>query len=67
MLHQFLSANPETFEFRVYGVSAQGGDATGEGRAELLRQTPSERITCIGPEAVAHDLTAPLVWLNGDR
>lgn len=65
-LHQFLSANSEAFEFRAYGISAQGGDVTGEGRAELLRQTPSERIACVGHSAEAHDLTAPLVWLNGD-
>ncbi|GJD97661.1 TRAFAC clade GTPase domain-containing protein [Methylobacterium iners] len=65
-LHQFLSANPETFEFRAYGVSAQGGDVTGERRTELLKRTPSERIRCVGPEAEVHDLTAPLVWLNGD-
>ncbi len=28
LLYQFLVANPPSFEFRVYGVSAQGGDVT---------------------------------------
>ncbi len=65
-LHQFLNANPESFLSRVYGVSAQGGDVTGERRAELLRRTPSERIVCIGPATDAHDITTPLVWLSED-
>lgn len=63
LLHQFLVANPRSFEFRVYGVSAQGGDVTGERRMTLLRQTPSERIQCEGPEVEPHDLTGPIVWL----
>src|SRR5437879_4920802 len=45
-LHQFLTNNPESFAYRVYGVSAQGGDVTGDQRSELVRQTPSERIQC---------------------
>lgn len=64
-LDQFLRNNPESFEVRVYGISAQGGDVTGDKRSELSRQTPSRRIQCIGPDADPHDLTAPLVWLSG--
>jgi hypothetical protein len=66
LLHQFISNNRETFELRVYGVSAQGGDVTGDQRDALVRQTPSRRIHCVGPGARAHDLTAPLVWVNGE-
>jgi hypothetical protein len=65
LLHQFLECNPDSFEFRVYGISAQGGDVTGEKRSELARRTPSERIQCVGPDADPHDLTAPLLWLSG--
>jgi hypothetical protein len=65
-LHQFLANNPESFAYRVYGVSAQGGDVTGEQRITLVRQTPSRRIQCVGPGADPHDLTAPLLWLTGD-
>jgi hypothetical protein len=67
LLHQFLTNNPESFTFRVYGVSAQGGDVTGDQRTELVRQTPSKRIKCVGRGADPHDLTAPLVWLTGDN
>lgn len=67
LLHQFLVANPSSFEFRVYAVSAQGGGyVTPEQRAELLSQTPSERIQCVGPDTQAHDLTAPIVWLMAE-
>lgn len=73
-LHQYLVSNLESFEFRVYGISAQGGDipkgesvATEEQRGnqeELLRKIPSERVECIGPGANPHDLTAPICWLT---
>jgi hypothetical protein len=63
-LHQFLANNVESFEVRVYGVSAQGGDVAGGQRPALLRQTPSGRVECVGPGADPHDLTAPLLWLT---
>jgi len=66
LLHQFLTTNPQSFEFRVYGVSAQGGDVTSGQRQDLLRQTPSERIECHGPDVAAHDLTSPIVWLTAE-
>ena len=66
LLHQFLANNPESFDVRVYGVSAQGGDVAGDQRTALLRQTPSGRIECVGPHADPHDLTAPIIWLTGD-
>jgi len=66
-LHQFLANNPDSFDVRVYGVSAQGGNVMGGQRTALLRTTPSQRITCDGPSADPHDLTAPLLWLSGER
>ena len=63
LLHQFLISNPESFVFQVYGVSAQGGDVKTEHRDELVMQTPSTRIQCIGPETDPHDLTSPIAWL----
>lgn len=64
LLHQFLLCNTGSFEFRVYGVSAQGGSVKGqEARASLLRMTPSERVECVGPETSPHDLTGPILWL----
>lgn len=67
LLHQFLSNNPESFDVRVYGISAQGGDVTGDQRTALLRRTPSRRIECVGPTTDPHDITAPLLWLSGDE
>jgi hypothetical protein len=66
LLDQFLRNNPESFEVRVYGVSAQGGDLKSAAKADLLKlPRPSLRIRCVGPDVSAHDLTAPLVWLSG--
>ena len=63
-LHQFLSTNGASFEFQIYGVSAQGGSVRSpEVREQLLRQTASERIECIGPHTGPHDLTSPILWL----
>lgn len=62
-LHQFLTSNPVSFEFRVYGVSAQGGDVTSDRKGELILKTPSMRISCVGPETEPHDLTSPIAWL----
>ncbi|PDT81355.1 hypothetical protein [Sinorhizobium sp. BJ1] len=64
-LNQFLKANRESFDVRVYGISAQGGAVTGDSRERLARETPSRRIRCMGPDADLHDLTAPVVWLSG--
>lgn len=65
LLDQYLRANPEWINLRVYGLSAQGGDY---GDAEKKRKMQdhllhAERITMLGPECGAHDLTAPLRWL----
>ena len=65
LLYQFVESNPDSFEFRVYGVSAQGGPVTGSKRAELLQMVPSTRIRCVGPGIDGHDITTPLVWLSG--
>ena len=67
LLHQFLLSNPDDFDFRVYGVSAQGGDVTSKQKDELLRKTPSLRIQCEGRDTEAHDLTAPVVWLMSEH
>jgi len=63
LLHQFLVSNPRSFEFRVYGVSAQGGDVTSNSKNELLEKIPSTRVCCVGPESDPHDLTSPIAWL----
>ncbi|MEI2636659.1 MAG: hypothetical protein V9E92_07425 [Methylotenera sp.] len=63
LLFQFLKSNPDTFDFQVYGVSAQGGDVTGPQKSELVEAIPSQRIACVGPNTEQHDLTSPIAWL----
>lgn len=62
LLHQFLRANPESFAWRVYGISAQGGDLN-EAQALLDKPQPSERIIVVGPDCGPHDITAPIRWI----
>ena len=64
LVDQFLRANGTSFEYRVYGVSAQGvrlNDSVAVSEVAML--TSSRRIEIVGPESAGHDLTLPLVWL----
>lgn len=63
MLAQFLDTNAELWEYRVYGISAQGGRLPQDKDALERIRRPSERIQVAGHGAGAHDLTAPLRWL----
>ena len=64
MLAQFLQHNPELWDLRVYGVSAQGGRLP-QDRKRLKSMNPAERIRIVGHHAKPHDLTAPLRWMAG--
>lgn len=64
LLHQFLTHNPDAFDFQVWGVSAQGGDITGDKRQRLLSLMPSERVRCLGAGISGSDLTVPISWLS---
>lgn len=72
LLTQYLRRGADAWTYRIYGLSAQGGDydqvdpaAARRPEAEALRRLnqPSTRIRLIehGPET--HDLTEPLAWL----
>jgi hypothetical protein len=62
LLSQFLTANDDQIEHRVYGVSAQGGPL--ENADALLTHTdPTRRIRVVGPEGESNDITAPVRWL----
>ncbi len=70
LLYQFILTNSDSFDFRIYGISAQGGCIGNElERNEVVRNQlldkikPSERIMCVGHNAQPHDLTAPIHWL----
>ena len=63
LLYQYISGSPEKFEFRVYGVSAHGGDPDTD-RAELLAHTEaSHKIVVVGGDASEHDISEPLRWV----
>ena len=75
LLHQYLTTNPQQWDMRVYGVSAQGGDydevkvgAKPTKSAEDLRDLdkPSTRIDLTDGASRSNDLTIPLAWLLSD-
>jgi hypothetical protein len=72
LLAQYLRHNGQKWTWRVFGLSAQGGDydaieddAAIEPQAEELRKLdrPSTRIRLLGEVPETHDLTEPLAWL----
>lgn len=63
LLQQYLDANSDSIQLRVYGISAQGG-AYDKGTDDLLEKlNPSERIKIVGEDCRPHDVTAPIAWL----
>ncbi|MBB5942853.1 hypothetical protein [Xanthomonas sp. 3307] len=67
LLNQFLLNNSESFEVRIYGVSAQGGDLAGNLGDLIKVEVPSRRVLCLGPEGTKHDLTAPIIWMSEEN
>jgi len=69
LLDQFLKSNADCVQFRVFGVSAQGGDYEDANEREKLLQmaNPVERIGMVASGSRGHDLTAPLTWLAQGR
>lgn len=72
LLGQYLRRAADRWDWRVYGLSAQGGkyDSTAEvaersDEAEMLRNLdlPSERIRLLYGGVGTRDLTEPLAWL----
>ncbi len=62
LLHQYLVAHSDRIPFRVYGISAQGGELD---QAEELRALPkpSDRIIVVRGEEQSHDITDPVRWV----
>ena len=64
LFHQYLSANKGLFDYKVFGVSAQGGKYNDEDNLELQKLAKqSERIIVQTDELVSHDITIPIDWL----
>lgn len=74
LLWQYLNRNSDSWTFRIYGLSAQGGDYdSNEGDAQALPEADelraldqaSKRIRVVGADMASNDLTKPLEWLMG--
>ena len=74
MLWQYLKRNRDTWTFRIYGLSAQGGEYDSneeetetQSEAHELRalDRASKRIRVISSGTESSDLTEPLKWLMG--
>ena len=64
LLHQFLKNNREWIEFRVFGVSAQGGDLEDQQEVSNLQSIdPEDRVRVVEGATATKDLTAPMSWL----
>lgn len=63
LLHQYLTTNPDTFQFKAFGVSARGGDDSAQ--PNLLEFAPCDRVWLKLGGSVTKDLTLPLKWLLG--
>jgi len=62
LLDQFLRANRESFDYDVFGVSAQGGEL--DQAAELRKShQPSDRIIVVHGTNRSHDITVPVRWV----
>jgi Double-GTPase 1 len=73
LLDQYLRQGTDGWEFRIYGLSAQGGDYEREGEADdpdrqakaaAIREIEdaSSRIRLLLPD-LSTDLTKPIAWL----
>ncbi len=64
LLDQFLNSALSRLDFRVYGISAQGGQIPEDGDRLKAYDKASDRIQVVlGNSASSHDITAPLRWV----
>jgi len=65
LLDQFIRANPESFDYDVFGVSAQGGELEQAEELRRLSYEPSKRIVVVHGAHRSHDITVPVRWVLG--
>lgn len=64
LLHQFVRANSDVVPYRIYGVSAQGGELKDAARL-LANYSPATRIKVVDGSNESHDITLPVRWVMG--
>lgn len=62
LLGQFLRSNVDELPFKVFGVSAQGGELNAVDQL-MAAAKPSERIQVADDREISHDITRPISWL----
>jgi hypothetical protein len=67
LIRQYLESNPESFDFGVFGVSAQGGDPEVEAERLQSIETPSERVLVVTDKYQGHDLTQVVTWVTSNH
>lgn len=64
LLHQYLENNGDLFNWRAFGVSAQGCDFADQGAVDELVTLPcAERTVVVSDGAWTRDIAEPLRWL----
>lgn len=63
-LAMFLETHQDLFDFKVFGVSAQGGDYGRDGVALRQHLRPADRILVVVGASRSHDITAPVDWVS---
>jgi len=72
LLAQFLASNSERFDYKLFGVSAQGAELNEKQRNEYIQNrrdllklnSASDRIIVTDGTSADHNITAPLQWLK---
>ena len=73
LLNQYLRSARDPWEWRIWGVSAQGGVYEDPDKNEHLQETdalrelerPSDRIQVVDGAEITTDITKPFAWLAG--
>ncbi|WP_316801593.1 TRAFAC clade GTPase domain-containing protein [Pedobacter frigidisoli] len=65
LLNQYLITNPELFQFKVFGISAQGGSISEAESVLSLRKVPepAERIIVQEEDKTHKNICAPIEWI----
>lgn len=63
LLFQFLNCNQQSFQVKMFGVSAQGGDY-GADIETLEKLSPDERVIVYDTGGTSKNIAKPIIWLT---